>query len=107
MKINYKTKKIPAGTTVEDLVIWYISEFICNALPLELQTNLKIISKDNITIIDWDKLFNFDDKFLQVTPPHPIINELVFNSMVDETLDAPSKNVVIKIDKTYVEYMMS
>lgn len=107
MKINYRTKKTPAGTTVKDLVIWYISEVICKVSSLEILINLKIISKDNETIIDWDTLFNFNNKFLKAIPPHPIINELVFSNIVDEDPESLSKNVVIKIDKTYVEYMMS
>lgn len=107
MKINYRDKKHPAGTTVRILVLWYLSEFIFGGSPLGLQIDLKIISKDDKTIIDWDTLFNFNNKFLKAIPPHPITNELVFSNTVDERPGLLSKDIVIKIDKTYVEYMMS
>lgn len=108
MKINYKDKKHPAGTTVEILVLWYLSELIYNDAPLAVQSiDLKIISKDDKTIIDWDTLFNFRDKFLKAIPSHPIVNELVVSNTVVEYPESLTKDIVIKIDKTYVEYMMS
>ena len=108
MKINYKDKKHPAGTTVKILALWYLSELIySDAFFGNPSINVKIISKDDVTIIDWNDIFNFEDTFLKAIPSHPIINELVVSNTVDEHPKSSSKNIVIKIDKTYVEYMMS
>lgn len=108
MKINYRDKKHPASTTVAILVLWYLSELIYNDAPLATQSiNLKIISKDNITIVDWDTIFNFEEKFLKEIPQPPIVNELVASNTVDENLESLTKDIVIKIDKSYVEYMMA